>query len=93
MIARIDEIDVWDKTLAERIREAKGKWVFIKPYWYKESLKSGMVNRTTDGMGLDEWKTHGFTEKPKHRNPSQRVLFSGGFSSQEKSSRKEGTQP
>ena len=73
MIARLDEIEVWDPELCKVIREAEGKWVFVKPYWYKCSLKSGMVNRTTAGMGLDEWKTHGFTEKPK--DPFQHKLM------------------
>jgi len=72
MIARIGELEVWEPEHTKTILEAKGKWVFIAPYWYKHSLKSGMVNRTTEGMGVDEWKTHGFTEKPK--DPFQKKM-------------------
>jgi hypothetical protein len=68
---RIDALEVFEPEIAKILKEKPDEWIFIKPNWYRFTPKNGIVNRTNDGYGMDEWKTHGFTEKSKHLIPNQ----------------------
>lgn len=70
---RLDELEVWEPEIAKQLKDTT-EWVEIGPYLYKVS-RTGIVNRTTPGMGKAEFQTHGFTEKPK--DPFQKKLVEG----------------
>ena len=64
-----DELLEFRPDLVERLKE--DLWVFEDPYHYKMTRNGKIVYRMLE-MGVSEFKTHGFTEKPK--DPFQQKL-------------------
>lgn len=64
------ELEQFRPDLIEKLK--KDPWVKDGPYWYKITKNGKIVYRMTE-IGKSEFKTHGFTEKPK--DPFQRKLF------------------
>jgi hypothetical protein len=62
--ANVSEVEVFFPELLEKLRKSPDGWVYESPYWFQLNKKGTIVNRMTQ-MGRDEFRTHGFTEKPK----------------------------
>ena len=69
--ANTSEIEVFIPKLLELLKTSPDGWVWDAPYWYQINKKGTIINRMTQ-MGRDEFRTHGFTEKPK--DPFQHKL-------------------
>lgn len=60
----VSEMEVFMPALLKKLLESKDGWIKEGPYWYQINKKHTIVNRMLQ-MGKDEFRIHGFTEKPK----------------------------
>jgi len=68
------ELEAFNASLVQKLKDSKDGWVFDNPYWYKINRKGNIIYRMLK-IGKDEFQTHGFTEKHRPKDPSQTKLL------------------
>lgn len=59
----MNELEPFLPEIAEELKKSTDGWLWKRPYWFKLT-KKGYIYRMTQ-MGRDQYRQHGFTEKPK----------------------------
>ena len=70
--ANVEDLLLINPELIKELKESPSRWIHKDGYYYQINKKGTVVNHMLE-MGLSEFKTHGFTEKPKNRHRNELI--------------------